>query len=1524
MYLLCSVYFRAMVENCIALQTSISNFAVSCAVYNRTSNTIRRALRATENFLKSQTGCTIYDVCAQTQLHDRHTLKRILRASNEFTGVLHIYGEVSTKTIGLLRNIACEYPTLKVLFSCNDTLILNQITTMMNCVKLEDDHQYNFLTCMAIGGLNEKIFGIVDKHFAVIFPFLQSSLEKLQAELIQIGQGSNDDGSLNDGCQIFPAERSFAITVANAFLHLSSDHDVASMLNSQEIVLAMFKESVKRSHHVFQRQRQCQDKRDDEESHHPEFGRSFKDDVEFNTSQVTMRNGRPQVFIPAQPMLETIEALHFFMSHSVSVLLLGKRGCGKSLCFSKVVPHLPSGTTVKYIILGQSQDFGYEAGLLTELLPYKTNIVVIENFNPKSRVQVHFVLSLLTGRCFFEEQKEKFQRLPPLTLFIEASNCAQVEDIPYNLRYNVVTMQMHKSDESNAALVKEAMNIVSENLPENVRSCWADLHGCLTQWHVHIRSKHPFISDHTLFRTLSGLMFYMPEELESTEDFQQFVASEMLQEYSAFLPTDVVRQELVHQLPSLASTISTDNHEEEMAFMYKMPKEKGGPPHVEVLLLTAAIKQLNLSYGHIRGKNFNDRLVLSPHFSRQALSLLRAFCKYGVVTCIGPRGCGKKSAVALCAHFLDLELAPCPEAKTTTLLTSVKDAYKSANDENPKLLLVEVDSFETDEDQDQVFDLLDKTFHYYDIPNVFSADEKMEQLFDEEGDRKEAVLDNKSMDDAYSDLFRRIKENLLLVMTMTPETFQRCYPRFSNVFNKSGIVRMSGWPEETLIAIAEDRFVGLEKDITIPIRNVSKACAILHLQMSTQLKPASAENTNIVSSTQFLDMVKVLPQLHKPLQKKLQQNRHNLQTGIDQVQKANTFITKLTNEISEKEPEVLKLNTEIEQLNKRLSQERINLERASKSFRKKEAAARKKSEETQELAADAHRNLEHALPSLEAAMQAVSSIDKGELMEMRAMKNPPELTQQVLEAVCLLLGVKADWNTAKMLIGDAQFMQKLMDFDKDNIPEQVSKRVRRYIDNPKFIPDEVGKLSRIGSSLCMWVRAIDLYAKIFKSIEPKRIRLLQAESELAEAMAALREDTDRVAHIESTITSIQSNQQERVKRKSNLEANIKQTAARLERAQLLSYSLEEESARWKATLLEVDKSLQMLVGNSVISAMIVAYSSGFRQDERRLMVEKWRKICDRIKLDTNCVPANDFLSPIMTPLKHWIGKFEYYCQNYLSMRLSSKWPLLRDPHGLALEALKAQNENLIIIGFKDDRLPDILRQAVSKGHEVLVLNYDPRQIRLGLKDVFHRHMTERIHAFVGLMGIPIMRRDHRVTIDGQEVVCNSKFKLILHSTSLVDKINGSLAIKNVHNVVLFDYSTEALEQQLLRRVMIQIDADFCQNYEETVNNIRHLDQTVSERKDNVLDILLKSEEDVLDDKSVIVSLKEAKAKVFEILNDLNQERKEMVTLENTLPVYRGIAQRLHYLLRLLDLLGPCNSVLPKTGFMQLIGKDLQL
>ena len=194
---------------------------------------------------------------------------------------------------------------------------------------------------------------------------------------------------------------------------------------------------------------------------------------------------------------------------------------------------------------------------------------------------------------------------------------------------------------------------------------------------------------------------------------------------------------------------------------------------------------------------------------------------------------------------------------------------------------------------------------------------------------------------------------------MRPEVFEQTYRPYSNLYLKSGTVRMGQWSDDTLIAIAEERFVhaGMEQDVAIGLRNVSKACASLHRQMMSTVigtEQKISERMKEVTYTQYLDMVKVLPSLYKPLQKKLTMTKNSLQTGIEQVKKANEYINKLTSDIAEKEPEILKLKTEIEQLNKRLSQERINLDKASKAFRKKEVAARKKSEETQELAADAH------------------------------------------------------------------------------------------------------------------------------------------------------------------------------------------------------------------------------------------------------------------------------------------------------------------------------------------------------------------------------------------------------------------------------------------------------------------------------------------------------------------------------------------------------------------------------------------
>ena len=56
---------------------------------------------------------------------------------------------------------------------------------------------------------------------------------------------------------------------------------------------------------------------------------------------------------------------------------------------------------------------------------------------------------------------------------------------------------------------------------------------------------------------------------------------------------------------------------------------------------------------------------------------------------------------------------------------------------------------------------------------------------------------------------------------------------------------------------------------------------------------------------------------------------------------------------------------------------------------------------------------------------------------------------------------------------DSQFMQKLFDFDKDNIKKKTITAVK-YTVLPELDIDNVAQVSKAALSLCMWVHAMSL------------------------------------------------------------------------------------------------------------------------------------------------------------------------------------------------------------------------------------------------------------------------------------------------------------------------------------------------------------------------------------------------------------------------------------------------------------------
>jgi dynein heavy chain len=71
------------------------------------------------------------------------------------------------------------------------------------------------------------------------------------------------------------------------------------------------------------------------------------------------------------------------------------------------------------------------------------------------------------------------------------------------------------------------------------------------------------------------------------------------------------------------------------------------------------------------------------------------------------------------------------------------------------------------------------------------------------------------------------------------------------------------------------------------------------------------------------------------------------------------------------------------------------------------------------------------------------------------------------------------WDSSRKLLTDASaFLDSLLTFDRDNIPDAIIKRIEPYIGMEEFTPEAVAKVSKACTSICMWVRAMHLYHSV--------------------------------------------------------------------------------------------------------------------------------------------------------------------------------------------------------------------------------------------------------------------------------------------------------------------------------------------------------------------------------------------------------------------------------------------------------------
>ena len=733
-----------------------------------------------------------------------------------------------------------------------------------------------------------------------------------------------------------------------------------------------------------------------------------------------------------------------------------------------------------------------------------------------------------------------------------------------------------------------------------------------------------------------------------------------------------------------------------------------------------------------------------------------------------------------------------------------------------------------------------------------------------------------------------VRENLHVVLCMSPigAGFRTRCRMFPSLVNCCTIDWFNAWPEDALYSVAQRMFESQrELGIGDYIDALSQMCNKMHRTVEQETKNFYTElkRYNYTTPTSYLELVKLYVDVLKKQQEKISSNERRYRVGLDKLAETEGIVAKLEGELTEMQPVLAKAAVDTADLLEKVTADQKDADAQAAIVEADVQEANKVAAEVKAIKDDCQADLDKAMPAYEAAVKALDKLDKKSIQEIRAFPNPPELVKVTLDAVCILFDAKPDWGEAKKLMANTdEFMNNLKNYDKDNIPARMMRKVnsKDYYQNPRFVPEEVKKQSSAAQCLCMWVRAMVTYDQVAKEIEPKKNALKAAEESLAQTMgqlnakkSALQEVLDRVAALQRTLRETQQ-------RKADLEAQAARATKQLERAGQLIGGLGGEKVRWQESAVELNKSLVNLVGDMCLAAGCLAYLGPFTAQYRRRIVDKWVHICQDLH-----IPCGEFtlLKALAVPvvLRGWqidgLPADDFSCENGLLTTMGRRWPLMIDPQGQANRWLRNMyaSKNLQIIKLTEKDFLRKLENGIRYGAPVLLENVgqelDPSLEPVLLKQVFKR------------AGQMLLR------LGDADVPYSDEFRFMITTKLANPHYMPEVCIKVT--VINFTVTMKGLEDQLLVDVIKNERMDLEEKRDQLVVSIANDQRQLLEIEEQILSMLANASGNILDDEELINALAKSKktsAAINGRLTEAEVTTKEINTIREG---YRVVATR---------------------------------
>ncbi|CAG4949545.1 unnamed protein product [Colias eurytheme] len=847
----------------------------------------------------------------------------------------------------------------------------------------------------------------------------------------------------------------------------------------------------------------------------------------------------------------------------------------------------------------------------------------------------------------------------------------------------------------------------------------------------------------------------------------------------------------------------------------------------------------------------------------------------GHMLCVGIGGSGRQSLTRVASYICECNSFQVVVTKTygvKDFREDLKVLYTSCGVDCKKTTFIFCDTQIVEE---TFTEIINNLLSSGEVTNLYKPDE-----FEDIKQALEKPMKNANLlqtaESVYLFLVDRVRTNMHIVLCFSPigDEFRNRIRQYPALINATTTNWFLEWPREALLEVAYKFLDGVEllasitgprvrrKESLVESRedilraSVASIMSLIHSSVGRYSVRMWQEmrRTNYVTPTNYLELVSGYKEMLKAKRIEVALQANKLRNGLGKVEETTKLVGQMSEELAVAQVQVAEYTEQcIEYMGV------INVQQRNADEQQRSVAARSKKtmeEEVQckKLADAAMRDLASAMPALEEAVKALDALNKKDITEVKSYAKPPQKVEMVLEAVLILLQKEPTWAEAKRQLGDQYFLDRLREFDKDNIADKTLKKIGTYTAKPDFDPEIVGTVSLAAKSLCLWVRAIEKYGKVYKIVKPKKERLEEALESLRMKQQILAEARAKLRELSEMIARLQKEYDEKVAQKEELERKSRLLQLKLERAEALITGLSGERERWELTVERLDKEFDNLPGDCLIATGFVAYLGPFVSEYREALMYDWfSEVYNEGVPCTMDLSMKSFLLDDAT-LRDWnymgLPDDNFSAENGIIVVRATRWPLAVDPQGQALiwiSRLEEKND-IQIVDFGQPNYLKIMETCLTDGKPVIVQN---------VGEVLDPSIAPILDKAIVKIGTALV-----IKFNEKMVPYNSAFKMYL-TTKLGNPVYTPETLTKT-TMVNFAVKEQGLTSQLLGIVVRKERPQLELMKDNLVMTIAHNKKVLVDLENDLLRIMYESQVPLLENEELFVTLQTSQRTSLEV------------------------------------------------------------